>query len=166
MEIFSSTLLQQVQMRKYGFHPRCKLTKLTHLCFADDLLVFFKGSCDASSSLKTSLHFFSLCSGLQINRQKTSLFHSAVYGDTLYNILQILDCTVGELPVRYLGVPLLSTRLSYKDCIPLINKIRARIHSWKSKYLAYPGRLLLIKVVLSGMVFFWLSCFILPKKSY
>jgi reverse transcriptase-like protein len=27
----------------FGFHPRCKSIHLTHLCFADDLMIFYKG---------------------------------------------------------------------------------------------------------------------------
>ncbi|XP_026459785.1 uncharacterized protein LOC113360492 [Papaver somniferum] len=44
MEVLSVLLQQQVLYVNYGLHPKCKGTTLTHLCFADDTLVFFKGS--------------------------------------------------------------------------------------------------------------------------
>lgn len=80
-------------------------------------------------------------------------------------IIQCLGCSRGELPVRYMGVPLVSSRLSYQDCLPLISKVTKRVKSWKYKHLSYAGRLLLIKIVLDGMIYFWLSCFILPKRA-
>ncbi|XP_026439059.1 uncharacterized protein LOC113339223 [Papaver somniferum] len=164
MEMLSATLLKQVQIQKFGFHPRCKLTRLTHLCFADDVLIFFKGNIVAAASLKYALDEFSTYSSLEINNQKTSLFCSVVDDLTLEQIIHILDCTVGELLVKYLGVPLLSTKLYYKDCLPLLEKVDERIHFWKSLFLAYPGRAFLIKEVLCGMLFFWFSCFVLPKR--
>lgn len=92
MEILSTTMMQQVYLKKYEFHPRCKLASLTHLCFANDVLVFFfpKGDVVAASRLKTTKDFFSKCSGLQMNPQKTTLFYYAVDNDTLNQIIQVL----------------------------------------------------------------------------
>ncbi|XP_026399001.1 uncharacterized protein LOC113294841 [Papaver somniferum] len=115
-------------------------------------------------SLNCALEQFSNCSGLVMNKLKTPLYSSAVDEEVLDQIVLCLGCTKGELPVRYLGVPLLSTRLSYKDCIPLLNKFDIRIKSWKTIFLAYPGRALLIKAVLAGMINFWCSCFVLPER--
>ncbi|XP_026396691.1 uncharacterized protein LOC113291366 [Papaver somniferum] len=47
--------------------------------------------------IKDALDEFSSFSGLEINKQKTSLFCSAVDTTTKGQILQILDCTVGDL---------------------------------------------------------------------
>lgn len=128
-------------------------------------MIFFKGSADAASSLKKALDEFSNNTGLEINNQKTSQFYSAMDNSTLQQIIQILDGSVGELPVRYLGVPLLSTKLSYKDCLPLLERVDERIYSWNSSLLVYTGKALLIKVVLCGMLFFWFSYFVLPKRA-
>ncbi|GAV80385.1 LOW QUALITY PROTEIN: zf-RVT domain-containing protein, partial [Cephalotus follicularis] len=65
------------------------------------------------------------------------------------------------LPVKYLGLPLISTRLTKQDCAPLIEKIMARVNSWISKSLSYAGRSQLIKSTLASMVF-WSSIFSLP----
>ncbi|XP_026410782.1 uncharacterized protein LOC113306007 [Papaver somniferum] len=119
----------------------------------------------AASPLNDFLVKSSNCNGLEMNRHNTCLFHSAIDDANLNLIVQALDCFVGDLPVRYLGVPLLSARLSYKDYIPLLEKIRMRVKTWKARFLAFPGRVLLIKAVLNGMVYFWLSCFVLPKKA-
>ena len=35
----------------YGFHSRCRMLKFTHLCFADDLMLFCKGDISSASVL-------------------------------------------------------------------------------------------------------------------
>ncbi|KAL0302152.1 UNVERIFIED_CONTAM: hypothetical protein Scaly_3040900 [Sesamum calycinum] len=69
----------------------------------------------------------------------------------------------GTLPVRYLGVPLITSKLSLADCAPLILKIEARIAGWNQLNLTYAGRTQLIKSVLSSIHQYWCSVFILPK---
>ncbi|KAL2237650.1 UNVERIFIED_CONTAM: hypothetical protein Sindi_0956700 [Sesamum indicum] len=69
----------------------------------------------------------------------------------------------GQLPMRYLGLPLLSSRLSISDCQPLLLKIDARINGWEGISLSYAGRIQIIKSVLSAMSIYWASAFILSK---
>ena len=66
--------------------------------------------------------------------------------------------------MRYLGVPLITTKLQYADCKTLIDKITSRIKTWTNRYLTYAGRIQLISSVLSSMHTYWCSLFILPKK--
>jgi len=70
----------------------------------------------------------------------------------------------GTLPVRYLGVPLITKRLSAVDCDTLVAKIISRIESWLVKHLSFAGRLQLITSVLCSFHVFWSRVFILPKK--
>ena len=42
MEYLFRSLVYESSMRSFGFHPRCKRSKLTHLCFVDDLMLFCK----------------------------------------------------------------------------------------------------------------------------
>ena len=70
----------------------------------------------------------------------------------------------GTLSVRYLGVPLVTRRLSHKDYSPMIDKIAAKINCWSAKLLSYAGRLQLIQSVLYSIQNFWCRHFILPKR--
>ena len=54
----------------YGFHPRCRKLRLTHLCFVDDLMLFCKGDTSSVRLLYQCIHFFSRTSGLQANSSK------------------------------------------------------------------------------------------------
>jgi len=70
----------------------------------------------------------------------------------------------GQLHVRYLGVPLISSNLSAADCRMLMEKISGRLDSWTSKKLSFAGRLQLISSVLYSLQVYCMGIFILPKK--
>ncbi|KAM0004605.1 putative reverse transcriptase zinc-binding domain-containing protein [Helianthus debilis subsp. tardiflorus] len=70
----------------------------------------------------------------------------------------------GTLSVRYLGVPLISSRLVYNDCRVLIERMEKKIVNWVSKALSFAGRLQLINSVLSSMHIYWASVFIMPAR--
>jgi hypothetical protein len=73
----------------------------------------------------------------------------------------------GKLPdieVRYLGVPLISSKLSGADCDSLLGKISGRINYWMSKHLSFAARLQLLSSVLYSIQVFWSNIFILPIK--
>jgi hypothetical protein len=74
-----------------------------------------------------------------------------------------MQMTEGKLPVRYVGVPLITTRLTAADCEGLVAKFTSRIDSWCSKHLSFAGRLQLISSVLFSLQVFWSSILILPK---
>ncbi|GAV74317.1 zf-RVT domain-containing protein, partial [Cephalotus follicularis] len=67
----------------------------------------------------------------------------------------------GSLPVRYLGIPLLASRLSHMDCKVLVDKLLRRTTSWLSNSLSFGGRLQLLKSVLFSIQVFWCSTFVL-----
>ncbi|GJS65046.1 RNA-directed DNA polymerase, eukaryota, reverse transcriptase zinc-binding domain protein [Tanacetum coccineum] len=50
-------------------------------------------------------------------------------------LLNILPFTKGSLPVKYLGVPLITKRMGVNDCRALIDKIKSRVGSWGWKNL-------------------------------
>ncbi|KAL0302173.1 UNVERIFIED_CONTAM: hypothetical protein Scaly_3040000, partial [Sesamum calycinum] len=69
----------------------------------------------------------------------------------------------GSPPVRYLGLPLISARLSVTDCQSLLQKIDSRIKGWEGIQLSFAGRVQLIKSVLTSFEVYWATAFILPK---
>ncbi|XP_019257697.1 PREDICTED: uncharacterized protein LOC109235907 [Nicotiana attenuata] len=107
---------------------------------------------------------FSKASGLQANPEKSSVYIAGTSERIKELILQELAYNEGNLPFKYLGVPLAPKKLSNHQCWPLVEKITARISCWTSKLLSYAGRLQLIKSVIFGMQYFWAQVFLLPKK--
>ncbi|XP_039042960.1 uncharacterized protein LOC120182004 [Hibiscus syriacus] len=159
-----STLLDAAAMNGvFRFHPKCKRIPLTHLCFADDLLLFCHGSLDALLGVVSTLEKFYELSGLKLNALKYELFACGVARDELEVIQSATGFKLGQLPVRYLGVPLVTRKLSSKDCSALLVKIKGRIDNWSSRKLNFGGRLHLVKSVIFSIFGYWCMQVILPK---
>ncbi|GJX31051.1 hypothetical protein Tco_0240906 [Tanacetum coccineum] len=88
----------------------------------------------------------------------------SVIMDALEEFKQVLGLVPSALPVRYLGVPLISTRLIYRDCKILVEKLKSRVNDWRNKFLSLVGRLQLIWSVLSSIHIYWASVFILLTR--
>lgn len=70
----------------------------------------------------------------------------------------------GKLPVRYLGLPLVTKRLTSGNLSPLINQIRSRIETWTARYLSFASRLNLTSSVLWSIINFWMNVYRLPRE--
>lgn len=90
------------------------------------------------------------------------MYFCKVSTDNQMLIRDIMGFQQGTLPVKYLGVPLISTSLYHADCLPLIEKVKDRLIDWRNKWLSFAGRLQLAISVLSSMQVYWASVFILP----
>lgn len=127
MNVLSHMLDTAALEKRIGYHPRCQNLKLTHLCFADDLLVFTNGNKRSIEGILQIFDKFATFSGLKISLEKSTLYMAGVKEEDKEEILQSFPFESGSLPVRYLGLPLLTKRMSLSDYTPLIEKIRGRI---------------------------------------
>ncbi|GKV06257.1 hypothetical protein SLEP1_g18157 [Rubroshorea leprosula] len=152
--VLSRLLNKAAQEGSLPYHPKCNKVGLTHLCFMDDLLIFTHGSREAVAIIDSILQKFYTISGLKVNYQKFELFCCRISNSTIQCLIESYGFKLGILPVRYLGVPLITERLTDADLKPLITKITARIQSWSSKYLSFAGRLQLITSVFEGIANF------------
>ena len=55
------------------------------------------------------------------------------------------------MQLTYLGIPIVFGTPKRSHFLPLIDSVNKRLHAWKSKFLSFAGRLILIKHVLSSM---------------
>nr|GEV24118.1 reverse transcriptase domain, reverse transcriptase zinc-binding domain protein [Tanacetum cinerariifolium] len=136
--------------------------ELVNLCFADDLFLFAYGNANSARVIMESLEEFKLVSGLIPSLPKSTAYFCNVTNHVKMSILQILPFEEGRLPVKYLGVPLVSSRLIYKDCKELIEKVQHHVDDWKNKSLSIAGRLQLVSSVISSLHVFWASVCMLP----
>ncbi|XP_010513407.1 PREDICTED: uncharacterized protein LOC104789404 [Camelina sativa] len=79
------------------------------------------------------------------------------------DIFTAFPFATGTLPVRYLGLPLLTKRMTAHNSEPLVQWIRDRIGSWTACHLTFAGRLQLICSVLHSLINFWMSAYRLPN---
>jgi hypothetical protein len=132
------------------------------MCFADGLMIFCCADLISVQCVRNALDSFSNISGLTINHAKSLVFLSEVKQDIKAAITNCFGFKPGTLPVKYLGVPLISSRLTHQHCMPLLERIITRIKLWTAASLSYAGRLQLIKSTLFSIQVYWSSMFMLP----
>lgn len=164
MEGLRGILCHNTSGSGFRHHWKCRKTNTTHICFADDFLLFSHGDSTSVATLQQSLAAFANCSGLEINPAKSALYMAGFTKEESTAIQSQLGMDRKALPVKYLGVPLITTRLAHSDCLPLLDKITTKIKLWTSSSLSYGGRLQLIKSVLFTYQVYWSSIFILPAS--
>lgn len=165
MEVLTLMIQRKVhQTDQFTYHRYCSKMKLVNLCFADDLFLFAYGDVGSASIIKEALDEFKNASGLVPSLPKSTAYFCNVLNHVKLSILQILPFKEGKLPVKYLGVPLVSSRLMIRDCNELVDKVQIRIQDWKNKSLSIAGRLQLIHSILGSMHIYWASVFILPTR--
>ena len=162
MNVLSKMLDEATRKGKIGYHPRCKNIEITHLCFADDLMIFTDGSRKSIEGILKVFEEYDKMSGLKISREKSVLFVAGA-DQRGEEILRQFNFATGKLPVRYLGLPLLTKNMTVTDFLPLVEKIRKRISSWRGRFLSYAGRLQLINSVIRSLTNFWMAAFRLPS---
>ena len=74
MEAFSTLLTEKFEAGAIGFHPLGRFPKVTHLAFADDVIIVFDGLAESLQTITSTLDNFKDMSGLRMNKDKTELF--------------------------------------------------------------------------------------------
>ncbi|GJY32208.1 RNA-directed DNA polymerase, eukaryota, reverse transcriptase zinc-binding domain protein [Tanacetum coccineum] len=147
----------------FKYHFSCRQLKITHLCFSDDLIMFSHEDKGSVTILRNALNKFSAMSGLYPNLSKCTMFCGSLNKDAKREISSIFPFKEGKLPVRYLCVPLITKKISVKECKPLVDKVCQKLNDWKNKSLSYARRAQLIASILGSMKVYWGSVFLLPK---
>lgn len=162
MEIFSRLLASRFDSGYIRYHPNTEELKISHLMFADDVMIYFNGDSSSLHGIHETLDDFASWSGLHMNSHKTELFFAGL-SQSESTALSSYGFPVGSLPIRYLGLPLMHRKLKISEYHPLIDNIMGKFRGWAVKMLSFAGRLVLISTVISGTVNFWISTFMLPK---
>ncbi|CAL9227608.1 unnamed protein product [Arabidopsis halleri] len=78
MEVFSRLLHSRFEQGYISFHPKTSGISLSHLMFADDVMIFFDGTEASLHGINEALDDFAcLVPSLRLNLEKTNLFHVA-----------------------------------------------------------------------------------------
>ncbi|KAL8512525.1 hypothetical protein ACS0TY_018850 [Phlomoides rotata] len=115
------------------------------------------------SLLSLSSRWVEVSSGLKINFSKSAVF---VFNRT--DILHdetalLLNCKIGRLPFKYLGILVGLGTYDRRIWNPVIEKLLFKLSDWKSKRLSIAGRATLINAVLNAIPTFLLSFYHSPK---
>lgn len=74
----------------------------------------------------------------------------------------MLNCVLGNLPLKYLGIPVFDHHSGVGAFSPILQKMIKRLDPWKKKHLTSGGRQILTNTCLSSipiccMGFYWLT---------
>lgn len=123
MEVFTVMINQALRHGEIEKDNRPGESEVSHLLFADDLLVFCRASDISAQGIKV-LEDFKMCTGLGFNAEKSKvIFSGGCSDDRKAQILNVLDMPEGDLPIRNLGLPLIPARLSPSHCSPILENL-------------------------------------------
>lgn len=122
-----SPFLHRMQLNhNFNHHSSCAKLAITHLTFANDILLFSRGERRYVDMLMQTMSTFYI--GLVVNPTKCNAYFGTVEVEVKQDILDSTGFNEGQLLFRYLGVPLTNKKLSLNHYLPLIEKILSKIH--------------------------------------
>lgn len=147
MDYLSRLLKNMSYLPYFHFHPMCQRLRLTHLIFADNLMIFSKGEVSLVIRIIEALAHFSASSGLVANMEKYSVFLICTTDHVKQQILTRTSYALGSFPIRYLGLPLSFKRWCKIECYQLGEKITTRIKNVYARQLSYAVRLQVVVAI-------------------
>ncbi|GJY37195.1 hypothetical protein Tco_0422573 [Tanacetum coccineum] len=164
MEILTLILKRRIREDdEFKYQNRCEKQNIVNIFFVDDLILFARGDVHLTNIIMEGLEEFKGVSGLVPSIPKSTIFFCNVPDQVKTSIQQIMPFEEGKLPIKYLVVPLISSRLLHKDCKILVERVQKRIGDWKNKWLSFAGCHQLVLSIISSMHLYWASVFILPS---
>ncbi|GKB42607.1 RNA-directed DNA polymerase, eukaryota, reverse transcriptase zinc-binding domain protein [Tanacetum coccineum] len=125
MEVFNLMVKRQIRLDdRFMYHWACSKIELTHLCFADNLLLLFHEDHNSDCIFRRALDEFSMISGLYPSMAKSRAFYGNVREDVKEQIHLAMPFSEDELPIRYLGIPLSCSKLRNPDCRVVVENVK------------------------------------------
>jgi hypothetical protein len=136
---------------------------ISHIQYADDTVLMIDGSDNSITNLKVILYCFEWLSGLKINYHKSEVILFGYSQEEKERKANMLNCRLGELPMKYLGIPVSDSVLGMGAFQGILNKMIKRLDPWKGKYMTSGGKLILTNTCLSSLPMYVMGFYFLPK---
>ncbi|GAA0161541.1 reverse transcriptase [Lithospermum erythrorhizon] len=163
LDIFNGLMRKASGDPEFKFHPKCQQLEITHLSFADDMILLTSADIGSFKVIKKTLAMFVYLTGLRLNCAKSKIFFGSTPEDTKVALCEFMGMSEEELPMKYLGMPLSSKGLTNDDYRALFDKICNKINTWQMRHLSLGGRVELIRSSIFGIQIFWCISIPLPK---
>ncbi|XP_028778309.1 uncharacterized protein LOC114734823 [Neltuma alba] len=165
MERLNHIILEECSMGRWRpLRFNNEAPPISHLFFADDLLLFTEASTRQVEEVKRIMKRFCLFSGHRINLEKSKAFFSRnVNINRALTLSQKLGIGITPDLGKYLGVPLIHARITKATYGHIMKRVRSRLSGWKGKHLTMAGRSVLIKSVISALPSYQMQSSLLPK---
>ncbi|XP_051117364.1 uncharacterized protein LOC127242076 [Andrographis paniculata] len=158
--------LERLYQRLPDLYFRCRGGfRLSHLAYADDVLIFVSACGEQMSSLTTFLADYARITGQKVNCQKSSIVFSRRCLEEVREQLQsVTGFRVADLPLTYLGAPLYvgnQRRILYEE---LLGKLRRYLSRWDRAVLSHGSRLQLIRSIFLSLPLYLLQVLHPPQS--
>lgn len=111
---------------------------LSHLVFAEDIIVFCKVESRSLCSVELVFTKFSALSGLHLNEDKTKLYpHKSCPKKA--RLMWCFWCSFGPTFFKYIKFSLVASKLRYNHCSSLIEKVYKKQEVRKWRLLSFAG---------------------------
>ncbi|CAL8098739.1 unnamed protein product [Prunus armeniaca] len=126
-----------------------------------------KASIKQARVMNSCLDLFCQASGQSVNFDKSAIFYSP---NTNMGLAREISGICGS-PLtnnlgRYLGMPMLDSRVMKGTFMGIVDKMHKRLASWKSNLLSFAGQTTLIQAVMSAMHVYAMQTAKLPMSTY
>src|SRR4051812_15807276 len=136
---------------------------LSHLFFADDLLLFSYADDEQVALIKNILTKFAISSGHLVNDTKTRVFFSKnVHASRAVHLSSQLEFTLSNDLGKYLGTPLLLRRPTKHTYNDMVEKVTKRLSGWNASTLSLAGRTTLTQAVLQAIPLYTMQTSMIP----
>ncbi|KAL9683745.1 hypothetical protein QQ045_021170 [Rhodiola kirilowii] len=154
MDVFSRLLVTQSQAGSIiPYFAKAGALQVTHLMYADDLLLFANGTDISMQRLVALINQFCTWSGQRLNSAKSSIFFDQnIPQDCRRTILDLTGFSKGSFPTTYLGAPLFHGRVKIEHFSNIEAKVRTRIGGWMRNMISMGGRVTIIESVLNSLL--------------
>lgn len=140
--------------------------KLSHVCFADDLILFAEASVAQIKIIRKVLEKFCLASGQKVSLEKSKIFFSDNVSRDLASLISNESGIQSTRELgKYLGMPILQKRINKDTFGEVVEKVSSRLAGWKGRFLSMAGRITLTKAVLSSIPVHTMSTITLPQAT-
>lgn len=112
---------------------------ISHIQYADDTIIMVDGSEKSIRNLKLILYCFEWLSGLKINFHKSEVYVFGYPQQEKERMANMLNCVLGRLPLRYLGIPVSDHHLDMGAFNPILQKMTKRLDPWKGRHITSGG---------------------------
>jgi len=160
---------------RYALHNRAlssikiapSVKEVSHTQFADDTLLLGEANIQTARILKSELDIYKLCSGSEINYNKSTIHGWHCTPRELLQISRVLEMEVTPTWEKfiYLGVPIFKSSVKTAHWEPLIEKLKTKIQNWGANWLNRAGKLVLMNAVISSLPIYQCSVLLAPKTT-
>ncbi|XP_010445335.1 PREDICTED: uncharacterized protein LOC104727985 [Camelina sativa] len=140
--------------------------KLSHICFANDIILFVEASVAQIRVIRRVLERFCVASGQKVSLEKSKIFYSE---NVSRDLAQQISTESGIKATRelgkYMGMHVLHKRINKDTFGEVLERVASRLSGWRGRFLSLAGRVTLTKAVLSFIPVHTMSTILLPQSA-